>query len=517
MKMKNILVFLLFSAPVISFAQQLSIQEQRDFNEAALKTILSYESNSYLQTSTERNRFKNLFEKADMYIYNDLLGLDWSNEITVEKYVSTLSKQASDTQFTLKNISKSDPYQRNNDWYIDITFDKSTIYSNQCGVIFSSEEYYKADHRIKAVLKWNPSTGTALITALTGKINTKAPQIPFSYAIFERTSDYDDILYCNGKHLKFNKYGQTFIDDNSKFALDDDEIRLTVNKTDCNVYTISYSPMKYRIRPYYNFSLGNCYTLSAKNGQKYEGSSSWDIGIDFGRVIFTTPKTKGALFTGVGYSKSVLDLSIDHIGYSYQAGSDADVDGEDYIRFYDINDIKGRVNIHDLVVPFYFDIETKLGKYASLYLDFGVKVYTRLKTNDTHMTANYSTKGYYEQYCITLDETSGINGFTNGSTFESDNMWTSTFKNKMFSLDGMGQGGFRFRLSQTVFLDAGLSYQKSIIKPYKEDQSNTPNFMDSPMLYYSVERGEHGRGITDGIVESGRKSFKLQFGLTFKL
>ena len=519
MKANSIFLFLLSILPSVLNAQQLSIQEIRDFNEAALKTILAYEGNAYLQTNSERSRFKKLFVNEDLYIYNDLLGLEWSEQITVSQYVNKLSKEAQDSKFVLKNISKGDPYQKNEDWFIEVTFDKSIMYSNSCGVIYSSEEYYKADHKIKMILKWMPDSNSAVITSLSGKLNSNAPQLPYNYAVFERTSNYDDILLCNGKNLKFNKYGQTFIDSNSKFELKNDDIRLNIHKNDCNLYTINYHPMKYHIRPYFEFSTGQYYTMETMNGQILNSSKDWELGIDFGRVIFSRPKLKSVLFVGIGYSKSVMNLALPSLSYQLHAGPEADIDGESYLRYYDISDIKGTVNVHDLVAPLYFDIDTKLVRYVSLYFNLGVKLYTRLKTRDTQLSANYSTKGYYEQYKIMFDETSGINGFTNGSSFESSSTLTTTFKNKLFSLDGMGQVGLRFRLSQSIFMNAGITYQQSIIKPFNKDQSNTPSYTDesNPLLSYTIYGGEYGRGITDGIISSGRKNLKLSFGLTFKL
>ena len=60
-------------------------------------------------------------------------------------------------------------------------------------------------------------------------------------------------------------------------------------------------------------------------------------------------------YAGVGFASSSAVLGMDTIHYHYQAGSEADIDGDSYTRHYTIEHASQKLSMMDLTVPVYLD------------------------------------------------------------------------------------------------------------------------------------------------------------------
>lgn len=552
-KMKMLLSFLFIASVALNiFAQTLSIEDERIFNESAYRIILSYENSSFLKTKSDKQRFRRLFEKDDILIYNDLLGFveivsqkgnrieikPVDENVTVKDYLNFLSNQVHNCKFELKNIVKGQPFYKNGEWYITIECDKEISCSTDCGAILSSKEYYGTDHHLYITLHWIPDSDLALISDIRGVINSKKPKLGKSYGILEHTSKYDELVLCNSEPLRFNSYGQTFIPMNAVMTMKDADVKMKIRKDSCilkskypDLYRneegcrfmhISYGPRRFRARPFVDFSAGNSYNhVEATTGFNANRSSSFEMGVDFGYTVISKPQFKLSTFIGTGVEKSKIKMSLANQVYSTSVSGDADIDYDSYIRNYSISDLSNILKIIDLTIPVYADVEYQVVNRWSIFGDMGVRIYLNMKAEYSSISGTYTTSGLYPQYGnLIIDYTSNINGFVDSKKIDDVKVQKTQLNLSKLSLDAFAQLGVRYKVTSSLYIDIGAKYQQSILVPYEKESTLqlSKNVVDAnnALMFYNNDNGEQIRGFAEGYNKLWRKSIRVYIGAMFK-
>ena len=138
--MKKILLLVVIAIVAnLVYAQNPTPEQMYQMNEGALKMVLDYKAQANMN---KPRRFVRLFESEDIQIYNDLLGLSTKKQLTVKEYRTLMEKEALYPTIKIQNLKKNSVYQENGHWMMDISFEKELTYTDKCGVLFSTEEYY---------------------------------------------------------------------------------------------------------------------------------------------------------------------------------------------------------------------------------------------------------------------------------------------------------------------------------------------------------------------------------------
>lgn len=509
--------------PLSAFAEGLSQAQRRYLKWDVLRLLESYEDNSTVNSDRQQREFLSLFENEQIAVYNDLLGLSASETLPVGEYVSLMRKKIDPKSpvVYIKNIRSQEPVQAGNVWTVTVSFEKEIDYSNQCGILFSSSEHYGADHKVEATIVWNPQSRECKIRSLSGAINSAAKALPENYMIFTRRSSSDSLLLCNNEPIKFNYFDQAFLDESSVFSYpNDDDVILTLVKEseECNMVSMSYRKKHWRLRPHIDFSLGDYYHLETSNEDLKNSSSSLGVGVDIGYVFPSSKKLKWGLFTGVGIQKTEIKTEIPMMNYEVNAESDADIDGDEYIRNYSMKDTRYTMSVNELYVPLYLDLDYRFNKYFSVYMDLGVKGYLCLGDPTTEFSTQYSTSGRYPQYNnLVFDSQSGINGFVSNKSLVLDNVSNGKFYD--YVVDAFVGLGVRVCLYKSLYFDLGGYYQHSLLKEYNCSENvslyNPYNTSAFPMSY-TVQDGEQVKDITEYYSDISKKNFMLNIGLILK-
>ena len=249
--MKKILLLVVIAIVAnLVYAQNPTPEQMYQMNEGALKMVLDYKAQANMN---KPRRFVRLFESEDIQIYNDLLGLSTKKQLTVKEYRTLMEKEALYPTIKIQNLKKNSVYQENGHWMMDISFEKELTYTDKCGVLFSTEEYYGQYHTINMTLVWDDSLQVCSIVKLNGKNNSNVKKLDaykvISAAVDEKEQKREENIRVNGKPLKFNSFSQCIIPSNAELTYENDQdmkFGLVQNESGCEVYSIAYDPMSMR-------------------------------------------------------------------------------------------------------------------------------------------------------------------------------------------------------------------------------------------------------------------------------
>ena len=498
-------------------------------NADALKLVLDYKAQANMN---KPRRFVRLFANEDMQIYNDLLGLSNQKTLSVKNYRTLMEKEALYPTIKVQNFRKNNIYKENGLWMMDITFEKELSYTDKCGVLFSTEEYYGEYHTINMSLVWDANLETCTIAKLSGKNNSNTKALT-DYKVIVASDDAKDQkrennVRVNGRHLKFNSFSQCIIPANAEITYvndDDMKFELVQNETGCEVYSIAYNPMSMRLKPHYN--IGVVPFGKSANGLSLSKSIHHEFGLDLGYMIPTNGLFQMGFYAGVGFASSSVVLGMDTIHYHYQAGSEADIDGDSYTRHYTIERASQKLSMKDLTIPIYLDFNFHVHKIVSLYLDLGIKNYINLSANLSDLTGTYSSWGVYPQYSdLVLDHTTGLTQFAASGTALPAQTTSSTMDINGYSMDLLSALGVRVKLKDKQFFplyfDFSIGYQHSLLAPYKNANALTLSDIQGNVSAqeafstYTVESGESLLPLSAFVSELKRKMVTFNFGITYK-
>lgn len=497
---KNIIMSLLCCIPTMFVtAQELTNAQERYMKLDVLYLMEDYSLYSNLVIEDDKEIFMSLFSDTTIQIYNDLLGISAEKTLSVGTYADKLITVGGGTStIDVFNIGHDDIYYSDGLWYMDVTFSKKLTYLINCDIQFSSEEYFKADHRLRAVVSWNPDNRECKIVALDGAIESEVAMLPEEYWIFRFNNPNDTLVLYDGEPLKFDRFNQAFFPKDElltgkltnkqkkintplllaqshfTYPIDSDtDISLGYEDEDCNLLYLTYTPKRWRFRMQASMIPSNYYQVTTT----YEGlnvtSSAMEGSLEFGYVKPSAKKNKTAFFFGLAVRQAELNASVDRLSYIYR--TNVEVDNDTYYRAYYIDYLKYRMSMTELGIPLYFDSDIKFNNRLSMYIDYGVKAYATIMGPSTSYNGLYTTKGLYQQYDnLVFHSGSGAiassNNFVTKRAIEGvineERSFTSVdeaINSLHLSVDALAGVGFRLRLLKNTFLDLGCRYQYNLL------------------------------------------------------
>lgn len=503
---------------------QNSISKQRRALEAALTTVEDYSVWSTIADAEAYYEFLDLFVNKESMVYNDLLGIKRGESLTAEEYANTMQRGLRNKKIFIKNVKNEGISSENGQTRIRLSLDKAISYVDTCGTYYSSSEFYETDHHLSFILVYDEQKRVCKIESISGNIASKK-SLPSQYVVFASEDDRDVNLSYKNQPLQLNSYHQTFIEGTkssikkSKFTYSDQSVELKPIYDECHM-SMKYRVRRLRLKPHYDIGMGNAYTVEGLGNMLNDKNSMSSFGLDFGYMLTTKRHFGLGIFTGFNMSRSRLDFSLSNSDYSFQ--TNADIDGDSYIRHYQNLNLTQTVRLQDISIPLYFDLEFYIAKAISFYADLGIRVNLNMthKIDDTKGSAY--TYGIYPQYeNMLLNENWPYNGFGNHQLGQADLDNTDIVDLKSTSIDLMGNAGFRFNIPDMPFsIDLGVSYLMGLGEVIStstpvEQYSN----VSRPIVYNTISGEnsvEHVRNLTEAVKSVKRSSLRLSLGLIWK-
>lgn len=510
---------------------------ERRFNLEVFNLLDAYESYATMSSKDHADIFKALFDSDQIEIYNDLMGLSEKPKLTVEEYIQLLRQgEVSSPRVSIEEIRKEAVIDGGVVWLMDVTFDKDISYFYQEKILLDARMFYGSPYHIKMRFSFPKNTDDkrgCKIVALEGKLNDDVASFPTDFMVIEKTVENngrEENLTYNGGPLRFNNMNQVILprEGFEKLSYFDSDVKMKKEQDSLcsHLCRLSFHPRHFRIKPHAEFSLNGYYELKG-NTVPYLGFKNKDItyGFDIGYTFPTKKKIRAGLFTGLALSNSEINFSIKNLDYHYNAGPTLDVDGDSYVRYYNVSNMTQNINLKTLVIPLYLDLDFQFLKYLTAYLNVGAKAYINLSNT---MSSKLFVKKYgvYPSYNnLRIDENlivggKSVNGFGSESLYSDSQQ--RNFVKETNSLDAFAGAGFRVLLYRQFYLDLGLRYQQTIyntpISMPNENVSLQPSGAETkfPLIEYLPEGKERIHSITSHFDGIKRKALKLNVGLMIK-
>jgi len=496
--------------------ESLTIAQERQFLLNALRLIENYDNYSDMTDYEEASNFMDLFASDSMMIYNDLLGLSEKSTISVRDYADLLVRRGRSPKIDVKNITHGNIYNDNDNWLVDIHFDKSLLYTDTDGILLSSKEYYEgADHKITVSVAMDKISERVYIKSIEGSIDSHIERLPEHYAAVQYTSPRDKEVLCNDKKLVFNSFDQSLVPASPNFTYYDDDANMTVIKKPgtAELYSFKFRPTHWRVKPRLEIGLGHFYNF----GEGGTGGKGLNFGVDFGYIFPSSGKIKFGVFSGLACSISSMSFSMGGLDYSYQtSGGVADVDGDDYVRHYKFSSIEQSVKATDLMIPIYLDIDYRIARSYSVYVQVGLKNFMNLSSKTDDVKAIADIWGVYPQYGnLVLDGPWGDDNSIIYNNFGKNRELNSVSDIKQsllsYTIDGFIGVGVRIKLIKSILLDMGANYQYGFMN-LNEGVDNSAK----ELVSYTVTEGEKLRSLFNSLEKVHRQTFNVNLGVMYK-
>lgn len=526
MDKKSIILSVIFlvCCSALAIAQNNSSKQRRALN-AALTTLEEYSLWCTVENLEAYDEFLDLFSTQTAPVYNDLLGISKSNKLTPEEYAKTMQRGVRNKKVNVKNVKTEGVKAENGQIRVLLSFNKVISYIDSCGTYFSSKEFFDVDHQLLMTLVYDEDSKKCKIEGITGKIASKK-QLPNQYVVFASMDDRDVDLSYQKMPIHLNSYHQAFLEGTpatisaKNFSYPNQNVRLKPYFSHCNM-SMKYHVRKFKLKPRYDLGIGKAYIIEGLGAVSNEKNSMSSFGLDLGYMLFSNRFFSLSVFTGVNMSRSRLDFGLNQEDYSYQ--SNADVDGDSYIRHYQNLSLSQTFRLQDISFPLYVDMGFSFSKVVAFYVDLGIRYNLNVAHAIDGTKGSAYIYGIYPQYDnMMLNENWPYNGFGDCQLGQDLLDHADILDLKKTGLDVMGSAGFRFSIPNVpLSVDLGVSYLMGLGEVIK---TTTPidqiSATSNPIIYNTISGEssvEHLHNLTEAIQSVKRRSLRLSLGLILSL
>lgn len=531
--MKKINKFCLLSMVLVMstfvYAQQATTPMERKIIEKALDNFEMYKSCITVADDETRSYFLDLFKDKSVLVYNDLLGITNKSNLNVSDYLDEQKSNMEAPIIKICNVNRDRIWEEDGKWKVQLSFDKSLSFQNQCGINFNTLDFYGKMFRETMVLSYDDTNQECRIESITGKIDSDK-RLPDDYCILDSTNVRDNkVVYRHldgfREQVRFNSFGQMLLTsghEKKQFSYADNDISVKTDyRPECHLMTLSYKTHHWRIKPHFDLGLGK--PLSVSNEAFYSSvtSKASNFGLDAGYIFPSKGKFKIGIFMGFGFASTSLDLSYSNDLYSFSTNQD--VDGDNYTRFYKDLRFSQKTKIKELSIPIYADFDWRFSQWLSVYIDLGLQLNMNMSYSvDDFSVSASDVYGIYSVYDnLRLDYNWGYNGFTQNLTLTQDNMCESErVAVKKFAPDILAGLGLRINIPRTpLAIDLGMGYQKGIGDIISVSDDANADKYSGKMVYNQIEGQnsiEHAHDLVESTGKVSRNLLKFNIGLMFK-
>lgn len=275
-----------------------------------------------------------------------------------------------------------------------------------------------------------------------------------------------------------------------------------------------WKPNKFIIKAYADVGFGNAINVKSAIPLASHKVSANNFGVDFGFNMWQNEKNSLNINAGVGYNMLNLKLNTSNLSFSYDAPAAADMDGNTYVRYYDLNTMNQEIKTAQITVPVYLGYTYNITHWLGIYVNIGTTLGFKSSSNFHSVTGDGYTYGIYPQYGDLKIEESYINGFGNMNLSSAGKKPVEVSGFTASLLTGIGLEG---RISGPLWVFAGVKYNLGFTNIFKSSYNAGENFTDlNAPISYTVSEGEMVNPLTGYLTGSKLSMFSLNVGLSLK-
>lgn len=477
------LSFLLWN--VTLSAQNISNTEKRKMNLVLLNTIERLETVSQMSSTSYANEFISMFRDHDEMIYNDLIGVQDGDKIPLMEYASAL-RRMKDVEVVFRNVVKSDVFVHKGSLCVRVTYDKIMNYRDGRGVLYSSEDFFGAPHKVTVVFSYDDFDGTCLIETMEGSVENAALSqkdlvvlssrkgldgLKFRLPDVQKRDGYYEDQECG--YVPYNREGQAILPESAAgedwYYMQeisggwDTDVFITPRLSGNGSMNLDLSRKMFRVKAYNSIAPAGAFMIEGDFDGKYSFAN--ETGVELRYMFNAGHRLNLGIYASAGIAYNYLGTSVKDFAYSYQ------LSGQE--RKYEFDYLGQSSHFVDAVLSGGFALEYSLSKRFTLDFAAGGKAYYNLWAGYGNMRCDYVVtqgsaapihkKGHFKKDAI-----------VNQMEIEPD-VWPCP-------LSVSASLGVTYNLTKSLLLSCGLEYEHGLNMYYQSENLAYKNYRN-PVTY----------------------------------
>lgn len=240
--------------------------------------------------------------------------------------------------------------------------------------------------------------------------------------------------------------------------------------------------------------------------------SSMNFSLEFDRTFFRKGPQTLSFNIGLGYMTNALTSDLGEIEYSYNAGAAADMDGNPYIRYYELGSIHQKQQTGYLAIPLYLSYGYRINRFIKLHADAGFRFGFKVTSALNEVSGTSYAYGIYPQYDNLLINAPYLNEF--GETDLADARKLSP-EASAFNCNALIGIGAEFNIYGPIAIDVALRYNIGLTNLYKKGISGIDFKEDTAPVSYTVDGGQSVRPLSNFLTKSKFSNLAVMVGLVY--
>lgn len=284
----------------------------------------------------------------------------------------------------------------------------------------------------------------------------------------------------------------------------------------CGAIAPQAAAQKFAIKGYDNIGVNK--PLSVTNAQPGQQSKSGfnQFGIDFGYTFWRRGTQSLEANVGVGYSIMSTTFSLPEMSYQYNAPATADEDGNEYIRFYELSNLRQKTAYEFLNVPVYLEYQYKPLKWLGIYAEVGVGLGFRTRISADSVSGMAKAWGVFPEYDDLLIDEPYLDDFGLRSVGSAK---ASAQRTKPFQCSVMAGAGLEFYTYEPVSFVVGVRYNAGLSQIFNGgyDIANAGEYTaETAPVTYTVADGTTVRSLSEYTTKSRLSPLSIHVGINIR-
>ena len=266
----------------------------------------------------------------------------------------------------------------------------------------------------------------------------------------------------------------------------------------------------FQLKPHVGIGLGKAVDLESSLPLETMKASSMEYGVDFGYNFWKKGGSTLSANIGIGYRNVSLKLDGYNATYSYAAPADADVDGDTYIRHYDISGMGEKLRAGYVDIPIYLGYDYRVADRFGIYADLGVNLGFKADARVRGVQGSADIWGFYQQYDGLDIDDPYINGF---GQVDLAGAGKATPEAKGFMGSLIVGAGVKARIAGPVWVNLGVRYDCGFGDIFRKGIEGKDFTAETAPATYTVAGGERVKAFSDYLSKSHLSALSLNVGL----
>lgn len=273
---------------------------------------------------------------------------------------------------------------------------------------------------------------------------------------------------------------------------------------------------RFVVKPHVELGIGNSMSVHSNLPGLTKSIHTDEYGLELGYRFWQHGPHSLEGIAGAGYRQLPLAMEIDNLDYSYNAPADADMDGDTYIRCYELSGLRMERPIEQITVPIYLSYGYCVDGWLTLHADIGVKLGIKMKTPGLKVTGGEAfCYGIYPQYADLVIDEDYLNDF--GYMNLDDAKLAGMGDMNKCSTSLLAGLGMEAKIWGPISLDFGVRYEYGFDNVYKSNFPLPATYTATTApVTYTVAGGTVLKPFTEYVRDARVSRLSANLGLTFR-